>query len=137
MGLTKILTMTLSQCCFAKRTRLKWPSWRQPMVGTSPTRWPDFFQASECCCISLGFSKICIGFLLERVLFVWEGAGLHFLLKLLNGVSYGGANIRKTLYELRFEVGVHAQNILAHQNLAVAIRARANSNGRNFQSLSE
>src|SRR3972149_1353782 len=46
-GFTKIETATKSRSSRARRMRDRWPSWRQPIVGTSPTDRPEPRAASD------------------------------------------------------------------------------------------
>ena len=56
-----------------------------------------------------------------------EDAVLHFVLEALGRVADQHAEVEVLLDELRREVGVHAEEVIHHQDLAVASRAGADA----------
>src|SRR5688572_29546372 len=64
----------------------------------------------------------------------WKCAGLYRLVKLRDCIVDAPRSIPKRTDKFRFEIWIQAEEILEHQNLAIACRARANADRRNPKS---
>src|SRR4249919_4311173 len=125
--------MTLSACSRASFTSEWWPACRLPIVGTKPTRKPSRFHAATRARKSA--RSVEIHSAIARPLFVGvrgvgEGPAAHRF-----GVGAHGAGERtafgqEILHELRAAMArVRAEQIVQHQHLAIALRARTDADG--------
>lgn len=66
-----------------------------------------------------------------------EVSAVYFLGELTNRATHGFSEVREVFYETRFEVDVQTQEILQHQDLAIAVDTSANSDCRDAESLGD
>src|ERR1700737_400486 len=137
LGLTKMLTTTRWLSWRARLTRLSWPAWSAPMVGTSPMSSPACRQAIACSCIAIADSTMSA--LPGRVLVLrgGEGAAPYVLVELPGGGFNRLSELGVLANELRDVVRVQSEDILDDQHLGIAIRPRADADRGNRQSLGD
>src|SRR5207237_934431 len=125
-----MLRMTLPALRRASSRRARCPSWRAPMVGTSPMVRPaarsELVQERSCVGVVSSFKAV----LPARVHTVahLSGIGSHRLAHLV-------AKLSVVLEKLRGELLVQAEHVVQHQNLTVALGSRADADSGNGQDL--
>src|ERR1700682_295010 len=119
----------------ARLTRLSWPASSAPMVGTSPISWPACRQAIACSCMAIADSMttgLAGGVLVLRG---GEGAVAHVLLERARGGFDGLTELGVLPNEFRDVVRIQSEDVLDDEHLRVAMRARADADGRHRQRL--
>src|SRR5437588_1026575 len=146
-----MLTTTRSFSTAAARTRLRWPAWRAPMVGTSPTESPSRRQPATRSRSSAVVATTSGRLLATAVLDLWVGlsddlerARVAVLgvrenaLGHLRGIAAGSLDhllpeVRVGLDEARLAAGGQAQQVVDDEHLAVAARSGADPDGGDGQ----
>src|SRR5262245_54736668 len=135
-----MLATTRSAEARARRTRLRWPSWIAPMVGTNATRSRFRFQRATCprtrstprvtiTCwprAAPGSRPCSIGLLLGG-----EAPGLDVVHEARERLAHRAGEVGIAAYELGAPAEVEAEQVVTHQHLAVTGGAGANADGRN------
>src|SRR5439155_1676802 len=132
-GLTKMLTTTRSAAARARRTKLRCPRWIAPIVGTNATRRPCRRHrlttrrtvGIAAVTITAGSPPRSIRFLLGG-----ESAGLHVGDVALERLADGLGQARVTANELGLVAQEQAEQVVAHEHLAVAADPRADADRR-------
>src|ERR671923_1669090 len=117
------------------------------MVGTRPIDSPAARQATACCCIAAADSTMMAppcpppegeGFSLTGGVFVLrsgEGAGSHVPVELASRCLDGLTEFGVLANEFRHMVWIETQDVLDDEHLGVAVRPRADADGRDGQRL--
>src|SRR6202043_1201132 len=132
-GLTKMLTTTRWLSRRARLTRLSWPAWSAPMVGTSPMSSPACRHAIACSCMAIADSMttgLAGGVLVLRGR---EGAVAHVLVEGARGGLDRLTEFGVLADEFRDVVGGQPEDVLDDEHLGIAMRSRANADRRHRQ----
>src|SRR5688572_16121857 len=108
----------------ASSTSRKWPSWRNPIVGTNPTRLPRARAAPTNLRISVTRVRRCMS---EAVLIIRIHARPYLVSEGRHGLANVVCEIRVRLEELRTESIVETQQVGQHEHLPVAADTRSNA----------
>src|ERR1700682_2037139 len=132
-GLTKMLTTTRWLSRRARLTRLSWPAWSAPMVGTAPVSAPACRHAIACSCMAIADSMttgLAGGVLVLRGR---EGALAHVLVECARGGLDRLTEFGVLADKFRDVVGVQPEDILDDEHLGVTMRSGADADRRRRQ----
>src|SRR6266851_2322213 len=161
IGLTKMLTTTRSFSRHAASTRLIWPTWRAPIVGTSPIEQPSARHPRAMSRMNAGVAiaigVLAAGAVLDLVHLAGRaggrpvgsnggcrgvrmlGAGERAVADLLD-VSLGGpcdlvGQVGVSLHELRRLAGREAEHVVEHEHLPIGRGTGPDADGRDAHRL--
>src|SRR5213080_3634387 len=134
-GLTNTVTITRWFSRRARATRLSWPAWSAPIVGTTPISSPAWRQATACSCMAFADSMTAALAGGVLVLRGGEGAATHVLVERARGGFDRVAEFGVLANELGDVVRIQAENILNDEHLPVAIGSGADADRWDAQRL--
>src|SRR5207237_5316921 len=127
--------MTRWFSCRARATRLSWPAWSAPIVGTTPISSPAWRQATACSCMAFADSMTAALAGGVLVLRGGEGAATHVLVERARGGFDRVAEFGVLANELGDVVRIQAEDVLDDEHLPIAMGSGADADRGNAQRL--
>src|SRR5688500_7408333 len=112
----------------ASSTSWRWPSWRNPIVGTNPTRLPRVRAAPTSSRTSVTRVRRCMS---EAVLIIRIQTRPYLVAEGGHRLANVVGEIRVRLEELRTQAVVEAEQVGQDEHLPVAADTRADADRRN------
>src|SRR5215203_2776016 len=115
-------------------TRLMWPRFSAPIVGTTPILLPSPLVVATAARSSAMLETM---IMLVAVFGVRVLPVTHFVPELCHSISHGAGKIRVFLEEFRREPIVQPKQVRQHEHLAVTLRSGSDSNRWDAESLAD